>query len=325
MQFSDTAALANIKVCDLGIALECNFQCRMCYFWKPSDKMKEGISNDDWKHCFAQLHRFCSGDMTLIFSGPGEPLMRKGIDNLLAQAHRYFRVFLLSNGFLIDDAMAGVIARTVDTLFLSLDGVQEQTHDRIRGKAGAFQSVLHALKQVRARAPAMKIIINTVMLRDNFNELPALVRFVDTQALDGIVFQAVVSPFDARVAGEWYKKDFSFLWPEDTAATERIIDALITLKQGGSAIVNPLPQLHTIKTYFRNPECSIAGLRCEVDTVLKIDYRGNLRMCSFAEPLGNIVRDDLATLWYSPEAQRQRMQAHQCRQPCHMLINCFNS
>src|SRR5574340_1137231 len=104
----------------------------------------------------------------LILSG-GEPLLRPDIFEIAARAKAMgFYTALSSNGTLIDTANIDAIADIdFDYVGVSLDGIQE-THDRFRRLAGAFDRSLAGIRLCRERG--LKVGVRYTMTQDNAHD-----------------------------------------------------------------------------------------------------------------------------------------------------------
>lgn len=318
------ALLEKIELCDLSIATHCNFKCKMCFFWKHNSFGSKTLDNKQWMGIIDQIGNLPNKDSKLIFSGPGEVLLRPGIEDLLKYAGSKFSIILNTNGYLIDQNMAKLLSETVDIISISLDGINPQTHDFLRGVEGSYEHVIKAIGFLRQESAEMIINIAAVIIRQNIDEILKLVRWVDEQPINGIIFQAVASPNTADYDKYWYKNEFKHLWPEDIEKVVRVIDKLIEMKKNGSKIVNSFNQLECFKNYFIDPESSIEKLHCEIDRALKIDASGDIKMCDFSVPVGNVSVTPLLQILTSSLAEQERAKAYQCKSPCHLLVNCFH-
>ncbi|MFH1094275.1 MAG: radical SAM protein [Candidatus Omnitrophota bacterium] len=316
--------LEKIEICDLGIATDCNFKCKMCCFWKYEHHDNNLLDNEHWKKVIDQIGRLPNKNIKLIFSGGGEALLRPGIEDLLNYGSQKFPLILNTNGYLIDKKRAKLLARTVEIINISLDGNSSSTHDYLRGVDGAFDQVVKTIEYLREESQEMIININTVILSQNLGEMVSLLRWVDEKAVNGIIFQAVSSPNTVSYDKNWYKDEFKYLWPQETKKVQSVLDELIECKKKGSKIVNSFKQLDCFKNYFLNPESSIEALKCEVDRVIKIDGSGNIKMCDFSQPIGNLKTTPLIEVITSARAEEERIKAYQCKSPCHLLVNCFH-
>ena len=315
--------LKKIKICDMRFAVGCNFRCKMCYFWQTENP--EGVlSVDDWKRFIDQLTGFFGPELRINISGGGEVLIREGAEELLEQAGSKFSLSLNTNGYLIDERVARLLARNLDAVGISLDGAKAQTHDYLRGMPGAYERVVSAVRYLRRESPDLIITMNTVILEKNLDELVDLVKWVERHQVNGIIFQAVTAPSNTPDDDFWYKNKFRFLWPEYPHKAVEVIDKLIGMKRGGSQIVNSVSQLEYFKTYFLSPEKAGQGLRCEYERALKVEADGNVKICDFSVPVGNIKDQPLDEILASELACREREKASACRRRCHLLINCFH-
>ena len=316
--------LKKIEICDIGLATECNFRCKMCYLWKNNRPDERILNNESWMNVIDQIGLLPNRDIKLIFSGGGEVLLRPGIEELLDYGSQKFDIFLNTNGYLIDRVVAKLLARTVKNVNISLDGISPLIHDDLRGVKGAFDAVFKAIEYLRAESQDMIININTVILNQNLDKLVGLVRWIDDNVINGIIFQAVSSPNNVPYSRYWYKNEFKYLWPQDAEKVQRVLDELIERKKRGSKIVNSFKQMECFKDYFLNPESSIETLRCEVERVVKIDSCGNIKMCDFSQPIGNVKTTSLTEMLISGLAEEERVKPYQCKSPCHLLVNCFH-
>ena len=155
----------------------CNLSCKHCYSISGDVDFPGELTTADVLHVMDDLKAF--GVPVLILSG-GEPLMRRDIFAISARAKELgFYVGLSTNGTLIDDAFADRIRDAgYDYVGVSLDGIGA-THDRFRGKPGAFEAALAGLRRLRDRD--VKVGVRFTMTEDNAGELPALLDLVERE------------------------------------------------------------------------------------------------------------------------------------------------
>ncbi len=316
--------LKKIKICDLSAAANCNFKCKMCFFWRPQKNDGQTMSISDWKKLILQLEEFFGPDLLINISGPGEVLLLKGIEELLLAAGRKFRVSINSNGYVIDDTAAKIITDNIESISISLDGVSARTHDYIRGMPGSYSAAVLAIERLRKKSKTLIITVSTVILDYNLDEVIDLVNWIERSEVNGIIFQAVSLPNNIAYDPMWFKNEFKCLWPQDTEKVRTVMDKLIEYKSQGSKIVNSVKQLECFKEYFLNPQLHIKKLRCEVDNVLKIGSCGDIKICDFSQPIGNVKISPLKEILASELAQEERLKAYECKSPCHLLVNCFH-
>lgn len=311
------------KVCSIQIVNTCFMKCKMCYSWQKNKTSRE-LTIQDWKAFIDSLKEILPPQAPISFTGGGEPLAREGILELIEKATRNgFNAQLPSNGYLIDESMAKRLSDAgLSGLTLSLDSLNEQTHDFLRGVEGAFSRVMKALDYLRQNNIGLSFM--TTIMGKNIGDIMKLVNWTIRERI-GIRFQAISKPFDKDIEGQWYTKDeWKFLWPQDIGKTKEIIDALIKLKSAGAEILNPVGQLEIFKAYFENPREPYRLRICNTgDYLMNMDIFGNLNPCYAIGIWGNIKETSIRDLWFSEKAQSFREKIHACRRPCHHLINCF--
>lgn len=65
--------IKKLNYCDLGIGYQCNYKCRMCYFWKNSPLNRNNVLDiQEWKDVLSQIADLPKQDGFMInFAGPG--------------------------------------------------------------------------------------------------------------------------------------------------------------------------------------------------------------------------------------------------------------
>jgi len=77
------------------------------------------------------------------------------------------------------------------THFISVDGADAQTHDRVRGRAGLFDRVLGNIRQARMAGP-FPAFVHTVLNQINYQQIEAILRFWREGGLvDGVIFSTI--------------------------------------------------------------------------------------------------------------------------------------
>ena len=155
----------------------CNLACKHCYSISSDVDFPGELTTADVLHVMDDLKAFAVP--VLILSG-GEPLMRHDIFAISSRAKGLgFYVGLSTNGTLIDDTLADRIRDAgFDYVGVSLDGIGA-THDRFRGKPGAYAAALAGLRRLRRRD--VKVGVRFTMTQDNAAELPALLDLVERE------------------------------------------------------------------------------------------------------------------------------------------------
>ena len=163
------------RTLDIEITSRCNLRCRYCYFFNnPAVNYRE-LRTDEWLEFFDELGSL--GVMNVVLSG-GEPLIREDLPELLAGIVRNrMRFALLSNGTLINDEIAAVIAGTgrCDYVQVSVDGSCAPVHDPLRGE-GSFARVVRGIRTLRRHD--VNVAVRVTIHRNNVHDLESIARFL---------------------------------------------------------------------------------------------------------------------------------------------------
>lgn len=135
---------------DLNFNNACNLKCEYCFTNAPkNDHVKEMLPIPMVKSIADQADEL--GIFEFDLQG-GELLMRpqKLFEVLEAIQPERFYLYLTTNGYYLDEAMAKKLAAAkVSRVSVSVDSMDEATHDRIRGRKGSWERAMKALKNVR--------------------------------------------------------------------------------------------------------------------------------------------------------------------------------
>jgi MoaA/NifB/PqqE/SkfB family radical SAM enzyme len=304
-------------------------RCKMCRIWKNTKGPNE-LSINHWKDFICQLKDLVSAKVEINFCG-GEALLKDGFLDLIRLCSQYgFATSMTTCGFLIDEGKAEDINEAgLKVLNISLDSLDEEKHDFLRGVSGTYKRVLKGIDYLdKYRHDSLEIGIQTIISRINLDDILSLVDWVNNDPrLNVIYFQPIVQPYNTPFDYDWRQKDeYAFLWPDDIGKVESVIDELIKLKEQGYKISNPLVHLQAFRRYFKQPHIFIKDIRCDKgDHLLNVNNEGQIYLCYNHECLGNI-RDDainIKELWYSEKAGLIRNQMYKCRKNCADLVTCL--
>ncbi|MFC1515096.1 radical SAM protein [Candidatus Omnitrophota bacterium] len=314
----------SIKQCDLIVTENCSLQCKMCHIWKHK-RDDEKVSFREYADFMSSLRDFAGKDMQIQFVG-GEPLLKKGITEMISYAAKQgFSTTMTTNGFLIDKKMADMLVETgLNTIGFSLESLNEEKHDFLRGVAGVHRRIMEALDYFGAHS-ALQLFISSIIMRNNLGGIVDLAEWAEkNERISFIYFQAIMQPFAMPESDDWYRDDACrSLWP-DAEKAEVLLEDLISLKRRGYKIANHPGQLEVFKSYFKDPNLFIKRTKCNLGyTSFTVLPDGNIFLCLSMEPIGNIKTDRIDKVWSSQKAQNLRQQIAECRRNCKLMINCF--
>ncbi len=151
------------------MTFKCNLKCVHCLSDSGTPN-KEEFDRDD---CFRLIDQLTDLKVFQVNIGGGEPFIRDDFMDILSYAHKKGLVTCVStNGTFIDTDIAQRLAR-LKMLYLqvSLDGVNAEVNDRIRGK-GTYKRILEAISCLASNK--VPFSINTVLTRLNYPQLDPL-------------------------------------------------------------------------------------------------------------------------------------------------------
>jgi heme d1 biosynthesis radical SAM protein NirJ len=266
----------------------CNLTCKHCYSISGDVDFPNELTTGEVFGVMDDLKAFRVP--VLILSG-GEPLMRRDIFEISerAKAMRFY-VGLSSNGTLIDAALADRIRDIgYDYVGISLDGIGA-THDRFRGRAGAYDEALGGLRLLRDRG--IKVGVRFTMTEDNAAELPRLLDLVEHEGFPKFYLSHLV------YAGRGNKnRGTDAAWQTTRDAMDLVIERAWRWAQAGSDMEivtgnNDADAIHLLQWAARNAPHAVASLREKL-----MRWGGNSSGVNVAniDNLGNVHPD---TMWW---------------------------
>lgn len=206
----------------------CNLRCIHCHASSGRPAPDE-LTTAEAKRFIDELAKVAEF-RTLVYTG-GEPLVRHDIFDLLDHSRRRgFINILATNGTLIDDAMAKRLKKAgVAGAAVSLDSCQEEIHDRIRSREGAFDQALRGMRAVRKAGILLQV--NTTAMDYNFDTLMELMELADREG-SGIMLMYQLVPVGR--GGEIEKASLK------TGENERLLRYLAERQQKVSTMVEPV-------------------------------------------------------------------------------------
>lgn len=319
------------------VTSHCNAKCDFCFYWDHLNQQGD-LTLEEIRTISATMPQFDR----LLFSG-GETFLRKELVDIVSLFHRQNGVTTINlptNGLLqaqilekTEAILAENPALTVNVGF-SLDGLAA-THDRVRAVPGCFRKALASIRAVtalRERFPNLTVFANSVILRENYAELPALADYLlrevdlDTHYFNIIRGEPVHAaqrdvPHAAlpQLYREYERVQAAYVERSHRRRGRGALAAAVwrTFYLGRLAIYNDI-QYGNFTRGSRWPMPCTAG-----ETAAVIDYHGDVRICELRQPIGNL-RDydcDFGRLW---DSQARRAEVARMKQAhCDCTHICF--
>ncbi len=159
----------------LYVTTRCDEKCVHCYYW---DQLNPDPNRD---FSFSEFDRTLAsmGRIFNLFIGGGEPFLRTDLAAIILAAHErngIANVFVPTNGqhaALTASTLESVLDAAPNLRFhlnLSVDHVDQEVHDRIRGRKGAYRRLLQTAETVRPlrkKHPNLILHTLTTLMREN--------------------------------------------------------------------------------------------------------------------------------------------------------------
>lgn len=159
----------------LELTLRCNEHCIHCGSSCGEFNNIAELSLEQYKKILDDVNRdFDISKIKLDITG-GEPLLRKDFFEIMNYANKLGYIWgMTSNGTLINEEVAKKLQKCgMRTIAISIDGLEE-THDRLRGRKGAYKSAMNGVDALIRNRNFEHIQITTVINHQNIKELPIM-------------------------------------------------------------------------------------------------------------------------------------------------------
>jgi radical SAM protein with 4Fe4S-binding SPASM domain len=299
----------------------CNFKCRYCEYWRLEHYQDE-LPIDEWKSGLASLKDFL-GSYHIEFSG-GEPFIKKGFLDLLEWCHEQNITFgVTTNGSALKPK---IITRFLEThpfnMNVSVDSNNPEIHDHMRGIPGSLKHLLSAIPQLREEQARLGInfpvIIKPTVCAPNFRQLPEMVEWA-TRDLGGTIIN--FQPVD-----RWTSETYDELWIEkkDHADLQAVVNELIQMKRDGLPIMNSELTMNLWVKHYLEEKAPESAMPCRVGLRnYFIRSNGDVEVCWYWPPIGNIKSQTAEEIWQSAEARKRREETTACDRLC--LFSCLSA
>jgi len=150
----------------------CNLRCAYCCC---SEIRTEPMTTAEWKSIIRRLGQL--GCLRIKFQG-GEPTLRSDFRELCAEARRAGIIAaVVTNGLRISERPA--LLDHVDECVVSIDSVEPDVHDRLRGR-GSHAAAVRALDLARERGIRTYVVM--VVSRENAMQVEAMLDFCEARS-----------------------------------------------------------------------------------------------------------------------------------------------
>ena len=303
-----------------GIVNEyCNYKCRYCDFWRMPSYMNE-ISIEDWKNALMSLKEYI-GPYHIEFSG-GEPFLKEGFIDLIEFCYQNeLKWGVTTNGSaLTDSIIERLVAARPFNINISIDSHVAEVHDFSRGIAGSFERITKQLKKLityrNDQGLSFPIILKPTVHAANLHVITDFPDWASELGATAVNFQ----PLD-----RWTPETYDELWinEERIKELEVVVESLISQKQVGSPILNSIMTLNLWPAHFREEKAPESAGACRVGLRnYFIRPNGDVEVCWYYSPIGNVKEQNAREIWESDIAKLRRQETTECDRLC--LFTCLS-
>jgi len=269
----------------------------------PTEKIKEGLDI---------LQKL--GVMEVVFSG-GNPLLRDDIGEILNYASRHFITTVYDNGSLAAEKIDTL--RNVDFVAISLDTLNEERNDYIKGVPGAWRKAMDAIQ--RLSEERISVAVSPTISRLNLDEI---IRFTEYFTDRNIPVWYCLYGYDTTAEDKLFgigKKvdEFEIM---DKKAVANVFDSLIDMKRGRNGIFITTRTLEALKKLFLNGQRT---WKCKaLQSFFVIDHLGKVAGCHCLKPVASVF--ELPDTWNSSKFESLKKEYSECTK-CAYLCYIFYS
>jgi radical SAM protein with 4Fe4S-binding SPASM domain len=176
----------------------CNLECVHCYADAKTARFPNELTTSE---ASAMIEDLAAMRVPALLISGGEPLVRPDIFDLAQYATTLgVRVTFSTNGTLIDEKKARRMADIgVTYVGISIDG-DEERHDRMRRRDGAFRDAVRGIRN--CRNAGIRVGVRFTVTQDNVGEIDSVFRVVESEGIGRLcLYHLVYSGRGSDLAG----------------------------------------------------------------------------------------------------------------------------
>ncbi|MEM3703184.1 MAG: radical SAM protein [Candidatus Bathyarchaeia archaeon] len=293
------------------VTRKCNYRCRGCNVWREQDNNE--LSTEEIKRGLDIRRKL--GVVEVLISG-GNPLLREDIDEIIEYASRYFFVTVYDNGSLAAEKIDAL--RRANFVAISIDSLNPDKNDHIRGVKGAWKRAVETVE--RLHAEGINVSVTPTISQANLYEIIDFTKhFLDRGIPIWYSLYSYDSPEHSNPLFKIGKAEDAFLI-KDRDAMVKVCDSLLKIKQKNDNVLITTKVLKAVKHLYLNNE---RLWKCRaLQNFFVINHRGEVSGCHLQEPVGSIF--ELPDLWESEKLGALRKKYSECER-CAYLCYIFYS
>lgn len=304
------------------VTFRCNSKCTYCDRWKEGLKGKQELSTKEALKAIREVGKL--GTWMMGFNG-GEPLMRKDLPLLIKEAKKSGMIVdVNTNGLLLKTMAKTLVDSGVNTVTISVEGVCEEYHDKIRQTPGLFKKLnegIIELKRVRGKKALPMIKVRTALSKDNYKEIEKYINHWEP-----MVDEVILQPIHEGNSNFFTMTNDMKFDNKDEVEFRKTWNELMKKHKWLS-----MESYREFPTFFFDKALLHKKYKCFAGTFyIQIDPYGNVQSCNdYTFTLGNLKEKSFKKIWGGKKAKgirdilRKRKQKCVCWYNCNGTVNCY--
>ena len=266
--------------CTWELTHRCTGKCEICNYWRNPSRLEEELTLIDIQKGLRKIHSY--GCRWVNFTG-GEPTLRSDLDDIVSysSAMGMWTTMVTNGGLLSRERIRNLGMAGLDSMFISLDSIDPQKHDKQRGINGSFSQVLRCLRWLNEDFLASYKIggVMCVLTSENMRHYGDILALAANLGVY-VVFQ----PYHSSKTGETrFSAELNEQYVKGILDTNRVYRNLLCTRSyiNGFAAYSQkgiLPPCHAGRKYF------------------SIDPLGFLHACVDMPRAGHLLTDDISVV-----------------------------
>jgi radical SAM protein with 4Fe4S-binding SPASM domain len=295
MRLSDLPVLSEVAV-----TYRCNLKCTFCYAGcncttNPTGDSRE-MTGDQIRAVLETI--FLEAKVPSVSFTGGEPTLRPELPELVSYAVELgLRVNLITNGTRVTPSLADALAKAgLASAQVSLEGVTRETHERVTSVLGSFERTVSGVRHLKNAG--VRVHTHTTINRDNLSDCIAIPAYVRHElGLERFSMNLLI-PTGSAALNERLVVRYSEIGTHLLAISRAAKAQNVELMWYSPT---PMCMFNPVAHGLGNKGCSAC------DGLLSIAANGDVLPCSsYDDPVGNILHENVETIWTSAKAKRYR-------------------
>lgn len=270
----------------LHLTDRCNLKCKHCY-----EGVRKKIDEWDYEELLQVIEQLddtfikwqVDGEISLV---GGEPVMWPHLAKILyflRNTKSFSRIAILTNGTVMNDELRNAILDTKPAVQISIDGINEERHDYIRGE-GNYKKAIESIKWYVEHD--IEVFVHYVISKNTVPITSEFIQFIDSLGVKQITFSRVV-PMGAS-------DQSVMLSSQEMKETISSLNEYNDKLEGASLKINTTRPLWAC--FGKNGRCPVG-----IQTITILPDGTVLPCRRLPVPVGNIKTESLFSIWYNSD------------------------